>query len=137
MLGLAASGRVELIQYMVDNFAFLIDRVGFIPNGNRTYYCTRSQPPLFVLMVELLAKVKQDQSILASYLTQLEKEYDFWMSGSEKLSDDLIAERRVTAVNNGYLNRYWDDSDLPRQESHVEDVELAKHCDRDASFNKS
>ena len=133
MLGLAASGRVELIQNMVDNFAFLIDRVGFIPNGNRTYYCTRSQPPLFVLMVELLAKVKKDQSILASYLTQLEKEYDFWMSGSEKLSDDLIAERRVTAVNNGYLNRYWDDSDLPRQESHAEDVELAKHCDRDAA----
>jgi alpha,alpha-trehalase len=133
MLGLAASGRIELIQNMVDNFAFLIDRVGFIPNGNRTYYCTRSQPPLFVLMVELLAKAKQDQSILASYLTQLEKEYDFWMSGSEKLSDDLIAERRVAAVNNGYLNRYWDDSDLPRQESHAEDVELAKHCDRDAS----
>ncbi len=133
MLGLAASGRIELIQNMVDNFAFLIDRVGFIPNGNRTYYCTRSQPPLFVLMVELLAKVKQDQSILASYLTQLEKEYDFWMSGSEKLSDDLIAERRVIAVNNGYLNRYWDDSDLPRQESHAEDVELAKRCDRDAA----
>ncbi len=133
MLGLAASGRVELIQNMVDNFAFLIDRVGFIPNGNRTYYCTRSQPPLFVLMVELLAKVKQDESILGSYLTQLEKEYDFWMSGSEKLNDDLIAERRVAAVNKGYLNRYWDDSDLPRQESHAEDVELAKHCDRDAS----
>ncbi len=133
MLGLAASGRVELIQNMVDNFAFLIDRVGFIPNGSRTYYCTRSQPPLFVLMVELLAKVKQDQSILASYLTQLEKEYNFWMSGSEKLSDDLIAERRVTAVNNGYLNRYWDDSELPRQESHAEDLELARHCDRDAA----
>ncbi len=32
MLGLAASGRVELIQNMVDNFAFLIYRVGFIPN---------------------------------------------------------------------------------------------------------
>jgi len=133
MLGLAASGRDILLENMVKNFAFLIDRVGFVPNGNRTYYCTRSQPPLFVLMVELLATVKQDQSILATYLVQLEKEYDFWMSGSEKLCDDLIAERRVTAVNNGYLNRYWDDSDLPRQESYAEDVELAKHCDRDAA----
>lgn len=133
MLGLAASGRVVLLENMINNFAFLIDRVGFIPNGNRTYYCTRSQPPLFVLMVEMLATVKQDQRILASYLSALEKEYDFWMSGSEKLSDDLIAERRVTAVNNGFLNRYWDDSDMPRQESHAEDVELAKHCDRDAA----
>ena len=133
MLGLATSGRVVLLENMINNFAYLIDRVGFIPNGNRTYYCTRSQPPLFVLMVELLATVKQDQRILASYLGPLEKEYNFWMSGSEQLSDNLIVGRRVTAVNNGFLNRYWDDSDLPRQESHAEDVELAKHCDRDAA----
>ena len=35
MLGLAASGRTEMIENMVANFSFLIDRVGFIPNGNR------------------------------------------------------------------------------------------------------
>ena len=107
MLGLAASGRVALLENMVKNFAFLIDHVGFIPNGNRTYYCTRSQPPFFVLMVELLATVKQDQNILASYLVQLKKEYEFWMSGAEILSGDLVAERRVVAVNDIYLNRHW------------------------------
>ncbi len=133
MLGLAASGRVALVENMVDNFAFLIDRVGFIPNGNRTYYCTRSQPPLFVLMVELLATEKKDQSILVTYLPQLEKEYDFWMSGSENLGGEVIADRRVVAVNDGVLNRYWDDSDLPRQESYAEDVELAKESGRDAA----
>lgn len=133
MLGLAASGRVALLENMVKNFAFLIDRIGFIPNGNRTYYCTRSQPPLFVLMVELLATVKQDQSILSSYLVQLEKEYAFWMSGAENLNGDLVAERRVVAVHNVYLNRHWDDSDLPRQESYAEDLELAEGCDRDAA----
>ncbi len=132
MLGLAASGHRDLIQNMVDNFAFLIDRVGFIPNGNRTYYCTRSQPPLFVLMVELLAKERKDPGIWTQYLPQLKKEYDFWMSGSEKLGDDFRAERRVVLADGGYLNRYWDDSDLPRQESHAEDVELAHQCDRDA-----
>lgn len=133
MLGLAASGRIALLENMVKNFAFLIDRIGFIPNGNRTYYCTRSQPPLFVLMVELLATVKQDQSILSSYLVQLEKEYAFWMSGAENLSSDLVAERRVVAVHNIYLNRHWDDSDLPRQESYAEDLELAEGCDREAA----
>jgi alpha,alpha-trehalase len=133
MLGLAASSRVDLIQDMVDNFAFLIDRVGFIPNGNRTYYCTRSQPPFFVLMVELLAREKKDPSIWAKYVTQLEKEYEFWMSGSERLGDSGDAERRVVAVQGGYLNRYWDDSNVPRQESHAEDMELAGHCDRDAA----
>ena len=133
MLGLADSGHLDLIRNMVDNFAFLIDRIGFIPNGNRTYYCTRSQPPLFVLMVELLANARQDPGIWAEYLPQLEKEYDFWMSGSDKLGDDLIAERRVVLVNGGYLNRYWDDSDVPRQESHAEDVELANSSDRPAA----
>ena len=133
MLGLADSGHVDVIQNMVDNFAFLIDRVGFIPNGNRTYYCTRSQPPLFVLMVELLATAKRDPGILVRYLPQLEKEYEFWMSGSERLADGGSAERRVVAAQGGYLNRYWDDSDLPRQESHAEDIELAEHCGRDAA----
>lgn len=131
MLGLAASGRIQLIQDMVDNFAYLIDRIGFIPNGNRTYFCTRSQPPLFALMVELLAEVKQHENILAAYVEQLEKEYAFWMAGSEDLGPELNASRRVAAAGDGYVNRYWDDSDLARQESYAEDVALAKECDRD------
>ncbi len=36
----------------------------------------------------------------------------------------------MVAVNDGVLNRHWDDSDLPRQESYAEDVELAHKCDR-------
>lgn len=54
MLGLQASGRWDLIENMVDNFSYLIDTLGFIPNGNRTYYLTRSQPPFYSLMVKLL-----------------------------------------------------------------------------------
>ena len=55
------------------------------------------------------------------------------MSGSDALDGDLIAHRRVISVGDGYLNRYWDDSDLPRQESHVEDQELAANTDREAT----
>jgi alpha,alpha-trehalase len=43
ILGLKAQKRYDLIQNMVNNFAFLIDSIGFIPNGNRNYYLTRSQ----------------------------------------------------------------------------------------------
>eukprot|EP00392_Amoebophrya_sp_AT5.2_P013667 g13796.t1 len=32
---------------MLRNFAYLVRRFGFIPNGNRVYYLTRSQPPMF------------------------------------------------------------------------------------------
>lgn len=133
MLGLAAAGRVTLLESMVENFAHLIDQVGFIPNGNRTYYCSRSQPPLFVLMVELLAELKHDPQVVGTYLRQLEKEYEFWMSGSDELGRDDRAVRRVVAVDGGVLNRYWDDSDKPRQESYYEDQQLASRSRRDPS----
>ena len=45
MLGLQVSRRVDIIESMVNNFAWLINEFGFIPNGNRTYYLSRSQPP--------------------------------------------------------------------------------------------
>jgi len=53
-----------MIQNMVDNFTYLIDLYGFVPNGNRTYYLSRSQPPFYALMVKLLAESKGDSIYL-------------------------------------------------------------------------
>jgi len=44
MLGLQVDNEIEIIQNMIDNFSYLIDSIGFIPNGNRTHYSGRSQP---------------------------------------------------------------------------------------------
>jgi len=55
MQGLVRSGRTDLVKSMLDNFAHLITTVGHIPNGNRTYYLSRSQPPYFAAMVSLYA----------------------------------------------------------------------------------
>ena len=132
MLGLAQSGHHELVQSMVDNFAFLIDQVGFIPNGNRTYYCSRSQPPFFALMVELLADITQSHDeVYLKYLPHLRQEYDFWMLGCDELIEDRQASRRVIRVGDAYLNRFWDDLDKPRPESYLEDIEMAAAADRD------
>ena len=84
MLGLKESGEIGMIDDMVRNFAFLIDNYGHIPNGNRTYYLGRSQPPFFSVMVELLASVKGD-SVYQEFLPAMEKEYEFWMDGADKL----------------------------------------------------
>src|SRR5271166_3322232 len=72
MLGLKESGEVDLIEDIVKNFASLINRYGFIPNGNRTYYLSRSQPPYFSMMVEVLAGLK-GHSIYVDNLSALEK----------------------------------------------------------------
>ena len=57
-LGLKVSGKMRLVESMVSNFSYLIDTIGYIPNGNRTYYLGRSQPPFYSLMVELLSEAR-------------------------------------------------------------------------------
>ncbi len=133
MLGLYDSGHVDVIKSMLDNFAHLIDQLGFVPNGNRNYFCTRSQPPVFALMVELLANHDGEEPVYLQYLPQLEKEYSFWMKGYEELSFENSCSQRVVKVKGGHLNRYWDNSDQPRLESYKEDVELAQKTSRSSA----
>ena len=129
MLGLKESGEIKMIQDMVSNFAYLIETYGHIPNGNRTYYLGRSQPPFFSCMVELLAGIQGD-SIYQQFLPAMEKEYAFWMDGADKLKAG-DAYRRVVRLKNGdLLNRYWDDSMVPRQESWREDYLTAEKSGR-------
>ncbi len=124
MLGLAASDRNDLVDNMLANFTFLIDELGFIPNGNRSYFLSRSQPPFYSSMVMLQASLKGDQEA-AKYLPQLKKEYAFWMKGSETLKGNHVADGRVVKLANGEtLNRYYDNEPVPRPESYYEDVHL-------------
>src|SRR5205814_2373721 len=85
MLGLVASGRTDMVRNMLDNFAYLIRTVGHIPNGNRTYYLSRSQPPFFAAMVGLYAQATDTAQAL-TYLDALEAEHAFWMDGAERLA---------------------------------------------------
>jgi alpha,alpha-trehalase len=120
LLGLKESGENEMMENMVKNFAYLIDSIGHIPNGNRTYYLSRSQPPFFSLMVELLASVKGD-AVYLTYLPQLEKEHSYWLQGSEKLKPLQSNKSAVRLKDGSVLNRYWDELDIPRQEAYYED----------------
>jgi len=130
MLGLKESGEVDMIENMIRNFAWLIENYGHIPNGNRTYYLGRSQPPFFSCMVELLAGIKGD-SIYQIFLPDMEKEYAFWMDGADKIEPGQ-AYRRVVKLKDGkLLNRYWDDSTSPRPESYREDFLTAEKSGRD------
>ncbi len=128
MLGLAQSGRRELLDHMVRDFAFLIDTYRHVPNGTRSYYLSRSQPPFFYAMVGLL-DVTDPAAAYARYLPELEREHAFWMQGETGLRPGT-ATRRVVALPGAVLNRYWDDADTPREESFREDTELARRSGR-------
>jgi alpha,alpha-trehalase len=133
MIGLGASGRLDLVENMLDNFAYLIDTVGFIPNGNRSYFLSRSQPPFFGSMVSLFGQYKGVEAA-AQYLPQLQAEYDFWMQGADNLKKEGDSFRRVVMIGDGQiLNRYYDDNPEPRPESYHEDVKLAEGMSEEQS----
>lgn len=122
MLGLQVSGNIEMMKNIVENCSYLIMNYGFVPNASRSYFLTRSQPPYFSLMLDLIYESTNDEKIYLQYFETLEKEYQFWMSGEENLEFGQ-SYKRVLKTNDGdILNRYYDDENLPRPESYLIDV---------------
>ena len=116
-LGLQVDKQYGMINNMVGNFAFLIDKYGFIPNGNRKYFLSRSQPPFFSYMVDLLSEIQGD-TVVVHYLPELKKEYAFWMKGAKRLNKVHPAINHSVLLEKGeILNRYWDSNPSPRPEA--------------------
>jgi alpha,alpha-trehalase len=124
--GLIVGGHLDLVNQLVKNFAYLIKRCGFVPNGNRLYYLTRSQPPFFCSLVHILSRYIGFTAVL-DYLPLIEDEYNFWMRGA----------RAVELAPGITLNRYWDSLTTPRPESYKEDIELARQASDKASFYRN
>jgi alpha,alpha-trehalase len=129
MLGLAQSGRSDLVRDMTDDFAYLIDHYGHVPNGARTYYLSRSQPPFFFAMVAL-TEPNDAAAAFAHYLPQLRREYAYWMDGSAGLKRGSARRRVVSMPDGSILNRYWDDRNSPRDESFAQDTDLQRSSGR-------
>ncbi|XP_058489698.1 trehalase [Solea solea] len=116
--GLLLSEMTDTAHGMIQNFLYLVNRYGFIPNGGRVYYERRSQPPFLTLMVESYYQASKDKDFLREALPTLEREYGFWMEN-----------RSVAVTVNGaqhVLNRYHVEVGLPRPESYTDDLELAQ-----------
>jgi len=127
-LGLVESGNIALAESMLNNFLDLQSGYGCIPNGNRSYYLSRSQPPILGLLIELLLQYQQNkQQFITTYINAIEAEYKFWMKGNDFTSDMAVESGRVVKMPDGsFLNRYWDDNASPRPESYREDIELCQ-----------
>jgi len=123
MLGLKVDGKQPLVESMLDDFTSLIERYGHIPNGTRTYYLSRSQPPYYALMLDL--STNTDPTVAKRRLTALRREHAFWMEGETCLAGQPACLRVVRMPDGSVLNRHYDDRDTPRDESFAEDVETA------------
>jgi alpha,alpha-trehalase len=131
MLGLEEDGHHELAVDMLKDFAYEIDRYKHVPNGNRSYYLSRSQPPFFALMVELIAR-RDGVMTYITYLPELQAEYEYWMQDEDEVLPGRARRHVVRLLGGTVLNRYWDERRAPRDESYKEDVQTASQSLRPA-----
>lgn len=78
--GLEIAGRYSQIKNNTDNMLYLVKKYGFMPNGNRTYYLGKSQPPFLSLMASDVYSYYKDKQWLKDAYETLKMEYNFWMS---------------------------------------------------------
>lgn len=128
--GLLVSRMAQTAESMCRNLLHLVEEFGFVPNGARSYYADRSQPPVLSEMVlrvcEALA-AEEDQSreggkvraqrLARDALPVLEREHAFWTTGA----------RRVVFDDGTTLARYSSSRSSPRPESYREDLHTARH----------
>jgi alpha,alpha-trehalase len=103
-LGLLQDGRKDLARGMADNLLYEMEHYGKIPNGNRTYYLTRSQPPFLTSTIRAVYDSgAADKSWLVSALKTAMDEYqNVWMSPD-----------RLVRIGQYQLNRYYDSGQGP------------------------
>lgn len=78
--GLIVSGRAMIAKNNTDNMLYLVDKYGFMPNGTRTFFLSRSQPPYLSQMVRDVYEYYNDRAWLVGAYSILQKEYDFWQT---------------------------------------------------------
>lgn len=110
VLGLVQDGRTDLARGMADNMLYAMQHYGKIPNGNRTYYLTRSQPPFLTSILRAVYEAKAaDRTWLEAALPIAIAEYrNVWL-GSEHL----------VSVRGHRLSRYFGSGDGPCPEVEI------------------
>ena len=104
MLGLLQDGRTDLARGMADNLLYEVQHYGKIPNANRTYYLTRSQPPFLTSIVRGVYETgKTDKAWLGAALQTALQEYtNVW-----------LGRDRLVKIGSYELSRYYDEGDGP------------------------
>ena len=83
--GLLIIGNAQQAKNNVDNLRHLLDRYGFVLNGNNVIFEHNSQPPFLGLMMREIYDVTGDKEWLKEAYESLKKENQFWVEkrGSE------------------------------------------------------
>jgi len=118
--GLLVSGMHASATHIALNMITMVERYGFMPNGTRTYYLNRSQPPLLSEIVRNVYSATRNRPLLRRTLPALLTEHAFFTSGNKGVR---VRDPSTGAVH--CLSRYYANWTKPRPESYREDVETA------------
>lgn len=80
-LALLVQNRADIVRWHILDQLFMIERYGKVLNGNRTYYLTRSQPPLWAWSIGNYLGVKNDDEVALLAYAELEREYTGYWNG--------------------------------------------------------
>lgn len=94
-LGLLRQGRVALARAIADQCLYEVEHYGTVLTANRTYYLSRSHPPLLGRLVLAVYRATGDLLWLRKTLPLLEKFYFYW----------TVPPHLVAGIN---LSRYYD-----------------------------
>jgi len=104
ILGLLHDGRADLARGTADNLLYEVEHYGKVPNANRTYYLTRSQPPFLTSIIRAVYDSgAADRKWLEAALRTAMVEYQNVWLGRE----------RLVAVGKHQLSRYYDSGNGP------------------------
>lgn len=122
LLGLLLDDEIDLAKSLTEQLLYQVEHYGAVLNANRTYFLSRSQPPLLSQMVLKLYEQTQDLDWLKSTVPTLNTYYQYW------LADEHSHESG--------LSRFYDFGEGPAPEvvASEQDEEGRTHFDRIKTF---
>jgi len=119
VMGLVRDGQIGLARDIVDDFLYEVRHYAGVLNANRTYYLTRSQPPLLSGMVLAVFRASGDRAWLTDAREALAATHAHWVAPPHLLP----------AIG---LSRYFDHGEGPAPEvvASERDVHGESHYDR-------
>jgi alpha,alpha-trehalase len=117
--GLLSCDMATSARYCTENLLSMVDRFGFVPNGNRVYYLNLSQPPTLAVTVEAVLNhaVDPDLDWLATCVPKLDREYSMFVESHCPNEHDSSFTDPLSVYRADYAR--------PRPESWSEDASTA------------
>jgi alpha,alpha-trehalase len=112
ILGLLDDDRDDVARGMVENFFFEIENYGALLNANRTYFLTRSQPPLLSSMIRAVYEHRGTTPLPKTWLehayAMAQRDHELWTSGIHTAGSTGLA--RYHDIGKGPVPEMADDS---------------------------